>query len=153
MRRDWRIEGREVAGVRRAITWLHARAKEMHDPHARVILNTTAFKLGIDLSFWNRPADSEDGKLTLPSGQPGNDQGVSDAEKIARLRAELLHDKTCWYGAKLCSHPEARAKRDIARLLQEPFRHTELEAEEATFVKASLGSAMNHSPPQPGGKP
>lgn len=56
---------------------------------------------------------------------------MTDAEKVKRLRAELLHDKSCWYGAQRCSHPEERAKRDIARLLDEPFRSKALEAEEA----------------------
>ncbi len=36
-------------GVRAAITWLHARAREMNDPNAKTILNTAAFNLGVDL--------------------------------------------------------------------------------------------------------
>lgn len=36
-------------GVRTSIEWLHERAKEMNDPHARAILNTAAFHLGVDL--------------------------------------------------------------------------------------------------------
>jgi hypothetical protein len=55
---------------------------------------------------------------------------MNDAERIKRMRAELLHDKTCWYGAQRCTHPAARAQRDIARLLGEPFSHPELDAEE-----------------------
>lgn len=36
------------AGVKWAITWLHDRANEMNDPHAKAILNTAAFNLGAD---------------------------------------------------------------------------------------------------------
>lgn len=46
------MEGREVAGVRRAITWLHEEAKKMNDPRATVVLNNAAFHLGVDLSRW-----------------------------------------------------------------------------------------------------
>ncbi|WP_375451141.1 hypothetical protein [uncultured Devosia sp.] len=35
-------------GIRLAITWLHARAAEMNDPHARQCLNGAAFNLGVD---------------------------------------------------------------------------------------------------------
>ena len=33
-------------GVRTCIAWLHARALEMNDPHARAILNVAAYNLG-----------------------------------------------------------------------------------------------------------
>ena len=36
-------------GIRRAITWLHDRAKEMNDPHAKAVLNSAATNLGWDL--------------------------------------------------------------------------------------------------------
>lgn len=36
-------------GVRFAISWLHARALEMNDPHARAILNSAGYNLGLDL--------------------------------------------------------------------------------------------------------
>lgn len=35
-------------GYRWAIAWLHARALEMNDPHARTIINTAAFNMGVD---------------------------------------------------------------------------------------------------------
>lgn len=35
-------------GVRWAITWLHERASKMNDPHARAVLNSAAFNMGID---------------------------------------------------------------------------------------------------------
>lgn len=35
-------------GVRACITWLHERAASMNDPHAKAILNTAAFNLGVD---------------------------------------------------------------------------------------------------------
>lgn len=39
------------SGVRAAISWLHRRAAyEMNDPHAKAILNSAAFSLGVDLS-------------------------------------------------------------------------------------------------------
>lgn len=56
---------------------------------------------------------------------------MTDKEKLARLRRELTHDKTCWYGAHGCSHPEARAKREIERLLGESITpHADLDADE-----------------------
>lgn len=36
------------AGIRWAIAWLHKRAGEMNDPHARTILNTAAYQMGVD---------------------------------------------------------------------------------------------------------
>lgn len=52
-------------------------------------------------------------------------------EKIERLSREILHDKSCWYGAHRCSFPEARAKRDLERLLVERVTpHKELDAQE-----------------------
>lgn len=33
-------------GIRAAVTWLHERANEMNDPHAKVILNSAATNLG-----------------------------------------------------------------------------------------------------------
>lgn len=37
-------------GIRSAITWLHERAKEMNDPHARQVLNSAATNLGWEIS-------------------------------------------------------------------------------------------------------
>jgi len=39
-------ENGETHGIRWAISWLHARAEEMGDPHAKAILNTAAFNMG-----------------------------------------------------------------------------------------------------------
>jgi hypothetical protein len=36
------------AGIKWAITWLHERANEMNDEHAKAILNTAAFNMGVD---------------------------------------------------------------------------------------------------------
>lgn len=36
------------AGIRWAIAWLHERAGEMNDPHAKTILNTAAFHMGVE---------------------------------------------------------------------------------------------------------
>lgn len=55
---------------------------------------------------------------------------MTDAEKVKVLRAALLHAKNCWYGTMKCSHPQERAKRDIAKLLGEPFRSKALEDED-----------------------
>jgi len=49
------MQDREVAGVRRAITWLHERANEMNDPHAKAILDAAAFNLGNQLRRWRTP--------------------------------------------------------------------------------------------------
>lgn len=34
-------------GVRTCIEWLHQRAREMNDPHAKAVLNSAAFSLGV----------------------------------------------------------------------------------------------------------
>lgn len=34
-------------GIRWAITWLHSRAREMNDPHAKGVLNSAAFNMGV----------------------------------------------------------------------------------------------------------
>lgn len=46
------MDNREVAGVRRAITWLHEEAKTMNDVHAQIVLNNAAFHLGVELKRW-----------------------------------------------------------------------------------------------------
>jgi hypothetical protein len=43
-------------GVRAAITWLHARAREMNDPTAKTVLNTAAFNMGVDLAQFREVA-------------------------------------------------------------------------------------------------
>ena len=35
-------------GTRWAIAWLHKRAEQMNDPHAKAILNTAAFQMGVE---------------------------------------------------------------------------------------------------------
>jgi hypothetical protein len=56
---------------------------------------------------------------------------MTKSEQIARLKAALLHQKTCYYGGHRCSYPEARAKRDIEKLLGEPVTpHPELDYQE-----------------------
>lgn len=45
-----RIKAAHKAGVRWAIAWLHKRALDMNDPHARAILNTAAYHMGNELS-------------------------------------------------------------------------------------------------------
>ena len=56
---------------------------------------------------------------------------MTDKEKIARLRRELIHSKSCFYGRHNCTHPEARAKRVVERLLGENITpHAGLDAEE-----------------------
>jgi hypothetical protein len=34
-------------GIRFAIAWLHKRAEEMNDHHAKLVLNSAAFSLGV----------------------------------------------------------------------------------------------------------
>jgi hypothetical protein len=47
-RNDEYLKG-EREGIRKAIEWLHQRAKLMNDPKAAGVLNTAAFHLGLDL--------------------------------------------------------------------------------------------------------
>ncbi len=42
-----RIQGQR-AGIRWAITWLHKSAREMNDPHAKMVLNNAAFQMGVE---------------------------------------------------------------------------------------------------------
>jgi len=45
-RRDYKLG--TTHGVRWAITWLHERARQMNDPHAKAILNSAGFNMGVD---------------------------------------------------------------------------------------------------------
>ena len=42
-------------GIKLAVTWLHDRAREMNDPHAKAILNTAAFNLGVEYAQRMKP--------------------------------------------------------------------------------------------------
>jgi hypothetical protein len=57
-------------GLREAIAWLQARAREMNDPHAKAILNTAAFHLGVDAAEKRR-------KFPIA----GESESVNDAER------------------------------------------------------------------------
>lgn len=58
-RSEQHIQGKR-AGLKWAITWLHQRALTMNDPHARGILNSAAFDLGIEIRTDNlRPIPEE----------------------------------------------------------------------------------------------
>lgn len=46
-------------GVRACITWLHARAQQMNDPHAKAVLNSAAFSLGVDKPDPAQPPGAE----------------------------------------------------------------------------------------------
>jgi len=35
-------------GIKWAITWLHERANEMGDPHAKIVLDAAAFNMGVE---------------------------------------------------------------------------------------------------------
>lgn len=48
------LQGRREA-LKWAITWLHARAETMNDPHARAILNVAATDMGHDTRAGNFP--------------------------------------------------------------------------------------------------
>jgi hypothetical protein len=41
------MQGRREA-MKWAVTWLHQRALEMNDPHAKALFNTAAFNMGAD---------------------------------------------------------------------------------------------------------
>ena len=46
MRSEQYDQGRRN-GIKACVEWLHDRAAEMNDPHARAILNSAAFGLGV----------------------------------------------------------------------------------------------------------
>jgi hypothetical protein len=48
MSRSPEYEQGNRAAIKWAITWLHERANEMNDPHARLVLNSAAFNMGVD---------------------------------------------------------------------------------------------------------
>lgn len=52
------------AGQRWAITWLHERAKSMNDPHARDVLNSAAFQMGVDAKIVYVVEAKDDGAET-----------------------------------------------------------------------------------------
>ncbi len=47
--------------MRAAITWLHAQARTMNDPHARQLLNNAAFSLGVHTAKGLRSGPVDDG--------------------------------------------------------------------------------------------
>ena len=38
-----------IAATRKAVTWLHKRANEMNDGHAKLVLNSAAFNMSLEL--------------------------------------------------------------------------------------------------------
>jgi hypothetical protein len=78
-------------GVRAAIEWLHARAETMNDPHAKAVLNSAGFHLGVDLKHDRRG---------LPSSQT---QTASEGSRTD-LKMTLQTLSTCLeYGHELTS--------------------------------------------------
>lgn len=49
-------------GLRWAVTWLHERANKMSDPHAKQVLHSAAFSLGVEASRMRSGEDAKDGK-------------------------------------------------------------------------------------------
>lgn len=60
-------------GLRRAVTWLHDRAKEMNDPHAVAILHSAATNLGWDVGYGRVPIKGE--AISAPSPADGDGHG------------------------------------------------------------------------------
>lgn len=46
MKRSSQFKQGRRKGIKWAVTWLHRRAAEMNDPHARLVLNSAAFGIG-----------------------------------------------------------------------------------------------------------
>jgi hypothetical protein len=73
-REQYRIGYRR--GIRRAVAWLHERAKEMNDPHAVALLNTAGFNLGVDLNQGRLGVSAHEpepnGSRTCAAGKPGS---------------------------------------------------------------------------------
>lgn len=64
---DGRSQGKRD-GIRSAITWLLARAREMNDPNAKIVLNSAAYSLGQDLKYRESELPREDGNR-VPAAQ------------------------------------------------------------------------------------
>lgn len=47
-------------GIKWAITWLHKRANEMNDPHAKIVLDCAAFNMGVEAKL--QPDESDEGE-------------------------------------------------------------------------------------------
>lgn len=45
--RTQHVANARIAEHRKAVEWLHSRAREMNDPHARLVLNSAAFDYGL----------------------------------------------------------------------------------------------------------
>jgi hypothetical protein len=61
-------------GLRWAITFLHNQASEMNDPHARGILNTAAFHLGVEGGRARAEGIEPGQSISLESRKHGADQ-------------------------------------------------------------------------------
>jgi hypothetical protein len=82
-------------GIRSAITWLHERAKEMNDPHARAVLNSAAFGLGTEKTM-----------LTPTAPTPALGE-----EALARIEAATTRAE-----ARIARRLERRVRPDLVRL-------------------------------------
>lgn len=74
---DWEAGRRN--GIKWAITWLHVRANEMGDSHAKAILNTAGFNMGVDAKCAQGPLEPL--PLCRAVGNTPPPKWISDYEK------------------------------------------------------------------------
>lgn len=64
--RSQQFEDGRRNGIKACVEWLHKRADEMNDPHARGLLNVTARDMGCDFKADNTPFAQPEPPPTLP---------------------------------------------------------------------------------------
>lgn len=72
-------------GLRYSITWLHQRANQMNDPHAKAVLNSAAYALGNEIREGHIPTPSAE--KYIPS-----DDDLAAAIKPIWLKVKPSHE-------------------------------------------------------------
>ena len=120
-------------GVKGCVAWLHARAEEMNDPHAKTILNTAAFNMGTTLRAWAPPEADEITRL-----QQSLQAVEADRERLRGALEEIGSDRA---KATMQGHPLATAD-DWTKGYNAACRHHDRLARSALNPKGGTGS--NH---------
>lgn len=80
-------------GVRAAVTWLHKRADEMNDPHARAVLNSAATNLGWDHSRAPRSLTGNEAAALMASLVASTEHVYDDIDRDHDEANRAIHEQ------------------------------------------------------------